>query len=160
MKLCQVRPDFGRIVQEVAGTDEPRLNSQLLDQVVPWRLIQHYYARLAHHGHSDVAEPHLQLEDIAWHPVGESLGAIEPALDFWRHSAHLGMMHDSGPVSMNVVDAALNVCNNLPFERRLSRYFKRSLQHELLLRYLQPDTVEQAVIGQVQPQLAEELVTA
>jgi hypothetical protein len=160
LKLCQVRPDFGHIVQEVAGTDEPRLNSQLFDQIVPWRIIQHYYARLAHLGQGEVAEPHLRLEDIAWHPVGESLSAIEPALDFWRHSAHLGVMHDSGPVSMNVVDAALNACNNLPFERRLSRYFQRSLQHELMLRYLQPSAVEQAVIGQVQPQLAEELATA
>ena len=161
LKLCQVRPDFGHIIQEVAGTDEPRLNSQLLGQIVPWRLIQHYYARLAHGDQNEVAEPHLRLEDIAWHPVGESLGAIEPSLEFWRHSAHLGVMRDgSGPVSMNVVDAALNACNDLPFEHRLSRYFQRSLQHELMLRYLQPETVEQAVIGQVQPQLAEELVTA
>jgi hypothetical protein len=160
MKLCQVRPDFGNIVQEVAGSDEPQLGSRLFDQVVPWRLIQHYYARLAHGGHGEVAEPHLRLEDIAWHPVEESLRAIEPAMDFWRQSAHLGVIHDGGPVSMNVVDAALNACNQLPFERRLSRYFQRSLQHELMLRYLQPATVEQAVTGQVQPQLAEELATA
>lgn len=160
LKPCQVRPDFGNLVQEVVGSDEPRLSSQLFDQIVPWRLIQHYYARLARHGRSEAAEPHLQLEDIAWHPIEESLKAIEPSLDFWQRSAHLGLLHDGGPVSMNVVDAALNACNQMPFERRVSRYFQRSLQHELMLRYLRPETVEKAVMGELQPQLAEELITS
>ena len=160
LKLCQVRPDFGQVVQEVANGDEPHLESPLYDQAMPWRLIQHYYSRLARRVRDEVAEPHLQLEDIAWHPIEESLSAIEPSLDFWRHSAHLGVLDSGGPVSMNVLDAALGACNRLPFERRLSDYFQRSLGHELMLRYLQPSTVERAITAQVQPELAEEMVTA
>jgi len=160
MKLCQVRPDFGGIVQEVAAGDEPHLESPLFDQAMPWRLIQHYYAGLTQRIKDEVAEPHLQLEDIAWHPIGESLSAIEPALDFWKHSAHLGVMHPRGPVSMNIADAALNTCNRLPFEQRLSSYFQYALRHELMLRYLQPAAIEQAITAQVQPELAEEMVTA
>ncbi|HVX48386.1 MAG TPA: hypothetical protein VHA05_03455 [Candidatus Saccharimonadales bacterium] len=159
LKLCQVRPDFGDVAQQVAAGDEPHLESPLLDQVTPWRLIQHYYSGLTRRIREEVAEPHLQLEDIAWHPIEESLSAIEPRLDFWHNSSYLGLLHSDGPVSMNVVDAALGVCNRLSFERRLSNYFQRTLKHELMLRYLQPDTVERAITAQVQPQLAEEMVT-
>ncbi|HET7060006.1 MAG TPA: hypothetical protein VFH99_01660 [Candidatus Saccharimonadales bacterium] len=160
LKLCQVRPDFGGIVQEVAAGDDPHLESPFFDQVMPWRLIQRYYAGLTGRARNEVAEPHLQLEDIAWHPIEESLSAIEPALAFWKQSAHLGLLHDNRPVSINIIDAALSACNKLPFEKRLSDYFQHSLRQELMLRYLKPDTVEQAVIGQVQPQLAEEMVVA
>ncbi|HVI60965.1 MAG TPA: hypothetical protein VM535_02285, partial [Candidatus Saccharimonadales bacterium] len=62
LKLCQVRPDFGAIVRTVAD-DEPRLSSKLLDQTVPWHLIQRYYARLTGGSREEVFEPHLQLED-------------------------------------------------------------------------------------------------
>jgi hypothetical protein len=127
---------------------------------MPWRLIQHFYSGLASRVKGEVAEPHLQLEEIAWHPIEESLKAIEPSLDFWRRSATLGVLHQDSPVSMNVLDAALGVCNRLPFERRLSGYFQHSLRHELMLRYLQPASVEQAITAQVQPALAEEMAAA
>jgi hypothetical protein len=159
MKLCQVRPDFGEIVEAVASGDEPRLESKQLDQIMPWRLVQRHYAHWRGHD-AEVGEPHLQLEDIAWHPIEVSLSAIEPALDFWRHSSHVAMLHDSGPVSMNIIDAALGVCNRLPFERRLSGYFQHSLKQELMLRYLRPGAVDRAITAHVQPQLAEEMVSA
>lgn len=159
LKLCQVRPDFGKVVQEIAQR-EPYLDSGLLDQSVPWRLIQHYYSRLTHRNRSEVVEPHLQMEDIAWHPIEESLRRIEPSLGFWQHSAHLGLLHDLKPVSMNIVDAALGACNSVSFEQRLSHYFQHSLWHELMLRYLRPEVVEQAVIGELQPKLAEELASS
>ncbi|HUY85312.1 MAG TPA: hypothetical protein VMU97_02245 [Candidatus Dormibacteraeota bacterium] len=159
LKLCQVRPDFGNLVQTIVG-DEPRLNSRLLDQPVPWHLVQRYYAQLVHHVQDEVLEPHLRLEDIAWHPIEETLSAIEPCFDFWRQSAHLALLHDRQPVSLNVVDAALNYCNELPFECRIIHYFQRSLWHELMLRYLKHESVEQTVMSQLQPELAEELVAA
>jgi len=155
LKLCQVRPDFGHIVQTVAS-GEPHLSSQLLDEPVPWNLIQRYYSQLTHHDREEVFEPHLQLEDIAWHPIEQTLSAIEPSFSFWQQSAHLGLMHQRHPVSLNVVDAALNYCNQLPFERRIVQYFQRSLWHELLLRYLQHEPVEQTILAELQPQLAAE----
>lgn len=158
LKLCQVRPDFGNLVRTVVS-DEPLLNSRLLDQPVPWHLIQRYYAQLKHH-QSEALEPHLRLEDIAWHPIEESLSKIEPGLSFWKDSAHLGLLHERQPVSLNVIDAALNYCNGLSFDQRIVHYFQHSLWHELMLRYLRPETVEQTVMSQLQPQLAEELVTA
>lgn len=161
LKLNQVRPDFGSVVRTIAG-QEPQLQSQILDQDVPWHIIQRYYAQLARREqqHTAVLEPHLEQADMAWHTLGQSLCAIEPSLRFWQHAAHIGLLGGDGPVSMHVIDVALNTCNNLPFNQRLSQYFKRSVWHELLLRYLQPATVEQALISELQPQLAEELVKA
>ncbi|HSX45762.1 MAG TPA: hypothetical protein VLG27_02025 [Candidatus Saccharimonadia bacterium] len=158
LKMCQVRPDFGKLVQTVAA-DQPRLNAQLLDTSVPWSLLHRYYARLKQVG-AELSEPHLQLEDIAWHPIEKTLSQIEPSLDFWHDSAHLGLVQGRRPVSLNIVDAALNSCNHLPFERRLLDYFQHSLWHEVLLRYLQPEAVEQTVLSELQPQLAEEAVLA
>lgn len=159
LKLCQVRPDFGNLVRTIVS-DEPFLNSRLLDQPVPWHLIQRYYAQLTKGSQNEALEPHLRLEDIAWHPIEQALSAIEPSFAFWDHSAHLGLLDGRQPVSLNVVDAALNYCNQLPFEQRIVHYFQRSLWHELMLRYLHHESVEQTVMSQLQPELAEELVTA
>jgi len=158
LKLSQVRPDFGNLVQSVAG-DEPQLTSSLLDQPISWSLIQKYYARLTHRLYDAVFEPHMQLDDMTWQPVEAALAQIEPSLAFWQHSSHLGIIHHQRPVSLNIMDAALNYCNQLPFEHRITHYFQRSLWHELLLRYLQHETVEQTIAAQLQPGLAAETVT-
>lgn len=159
LKLCQVRPDFGNLVRTVAS-GEPQLHSSLLDQPVSWQLIQQYYVRLSNRFHEEIFEPHIRLEDMAWHPIEQALAAIEPHFAFWKDSAHLGLLHKQQPVSMNILDVALNYCNQLPFEKRLTQHFQQSLWHELLLRYLRHDTVEQTVLQALQPQLARETAVA
>lgn len=156
LKLCQVRGDFGSVVRTIA-TEEPQLRSQVLDQPVAWNMIHRYYSRFANHFSDDIFEPHLQIDDMVWHPIERTLSAIEPSLSFWHDSSHLGMLHGRHPVSFNIVDAALNCCNQLAFENRIVHYFQRSMWHELLLRYLRHDTVERSVLSELQPQLAEEL---
>ena len=153
LKLCQVRPDFGSVVQTIAVA-EPSLQANLLDKQVPWQLVQRYYARLQQHFRQELFEPHIRLEDLTWHGVEQAMSLIEPSLHFWQNSAHLAVLHDRRAVSLNVVDAALNVCNNRSFEQRLHTYFQKSLWHELLIKYLQPSTVEQTVLAELQPQLA------
>jgi hypothetical protein len=159
LKLCQVRTDFGQVVKTVA-LDEPRLSSEMLDEPVPWHLIQRYYARLPEQKLSDVFEPHLGQEDMSWQGVEETLAAIEPGFAFWQGTGHLGLLHDRQPVSLNIVDVALNLCNQVSFERRLKQYFQKSLWHELLLRYLRHDSVEQTVLTELQPKLATEKALA
>lgn len=159
LKLSQVRADFGSVVRMVA-TDQAELSSQVLDQPVPWNLIQQYYARSMHHFREVVFEPHVQADDIVWHPVEQALSAIEPSMAFWHDTAHLGMLHGRHAVSCNIVDVALNYVNRVPFEHRISQYFRSSLWHELLLRYLQHGSVEQSVLQDLQPNMAAELALA
>jgi hypothetical protein len=159
LKLCQVRHDFGIIVQTVALA-EPQLSAHELDQVVPWHIIQRFYARMHHLFSSELFEPHIELSDMSWHSVEQLLTRIEPSFHFWETTSHLGMLHNGKVVSMNLVDAALNYCNQLPFEQRLHQQFQKSLWHELLMRYLQPGTVEQTVLAQLQPAYATEMIMA
>jgi hypothetical protein len=155
LKLNQMRPDFGQIVRQTA-LGEPRLSSQLLDQPLPWNLIQRYYSRLKNQLKEAVFEPYVDFEEMNWYSVEKTLARIDPNLAFWQHTSFLGILDDSQtPVSMNIVDAALNYCNRLPFEKRVVHYFQRSLWHELLLRYLRHEPVEQAVLSELQPQLAD-----
>jgi hypothetical protein len=159
LKLSQVRSDFGQVVKTIA-CDEAQLNSQLLDQPVPWQLIQRYYSRLSNHFHDELFEPHLERADMVWHEIEDTLASIEPSFAFWRHSGHLGLLHKGQPVSLNMIDAALNQCNQRSFEQRIVTYFQQSLWHELLLRYLRLQPVEQTVLAELQPQLATETVLA
>lgn len=158
LQLCQVRPDFGSLVRSVAS-DEPQLGTHLLDQPLSWQLIQRYYADVEKQPDA-IPDPHLRPEEMAWHPIEHTLSAIEPALEFWKDSAHLGLLHNGELVSLNIVDAALNHCNQLPFERRIAHYFRQSLWHELLLKYLDHGMVEAAITGMLQPKLAEEMAVA
>lgn len=159
LKICQIRPDFGELVQSVIG-EEPSLSSELLDQAVPWHLIQRYYGRVSEQFKEEIFGPHIRQEDMSWHAVEGALIRIEPSLRFWLDSDHLGLLHNHQPVSLNIVDAALNLCNHLPFERRLTLAFQRSLWHELLLQYLKHDTVERTVLKQLEPHLLAETVMA
>lgn len=159
LKLGQVRKDFGSLVQTVA-VSEPYLRSRLLDQPISWHLIQRFYTRARQFFQAELFEPHIELHDMLWQPIEEVLSQIEPRLAFWHGSAHLGILHERQPVSLNIVDAALNSCNSLPYERRVAHYFQTSLWHELLLRYLQPETVEQSILQELQPQLAAEAAIA
>lgn len=161
LKLCQVRPDFGNLVKSVAK-DEAEFKATLLDQPLSWQLIQRYYARMTEQFREELFEPHIRLEDMAWHPIEKTLGAIEPSLKFWEDTAHLGMLHDRRPVSLNIIDVALNHCNRLPFEQRVAKYMRQSLWHELLLQYMPYSKVERTVISALQPKmkLAQEAVPA
>jgi hypothetical protein len=153
LKLNQVRPDFGEVVKGIVQT-EANLNSRLLDRPVPWHLIQRYYSRLNADVRNEIFAPHIHAEDMAWRTVEESLKAIEPKLAFWHGTAHLGHMSDHKVVSLNIIDSALNVCNKIPFETRITQSFQKSLWHELLLQYLNHDTVQQTMLAQLQPEFA------
>ncbi len=155
LKLCQVRPDFGALLQAVV-TDQPALSAELLDGAVPWHIIQRYYARFASRFREDLFEPHIQREDLSWHSVEKAISFIEPSMEFWHHTATLGMIDGHRPVSFNIIDAALNLCNGLPYQHRIVHYFQNSLWSELVIRYLKHDNVEQAVVGGLESQLAEE----
>jgi hypothetical protein len=157
LKLCQVKPDFGQIVHSIVG-EEPALSAHMLDRPVPWQIIQRYYARFSERFREEIFEPHVQSDDLAWHSIEKVLTFIEPTLEFWHHTANLSLLHNHEPVSMNIIDVALNYCNGLPYKNRIVQYFRHSLWHELLICYLKHDSVEQAVLGGLQAELVSETV--
>ncbi len=155
LKLCQVRPDFGQLLQTVVA-GEPALPADVLDGSVEWNTIQRYYARFADRFREDIFEPHIQKEDLSWHSVEKALAHISPGLSFWHHTSTLGLHTSQKPVSLNVIDAALNYCNQLPYKDRIVQYFRRSLWGELVIRYLKHESVEEAVVSSLESKLNPE----
>jgi hypothetical protein len=153
LKIHQVKTDFGTIVEQ-AVSREPEVTSRMFERSVPWQIIQQYYARLRGEVSTEIFEPHLQAEDLAWLPVEQAIGYIAPELSFWEGTANLAILQDHKPISLNVTDAVLSHCNNLPYEKRLNGYLQQSVWHELMVRYFRHDRVEQAVYEQLEPEFA------
>lgn len=157
LKLCQVKSDFGREVQDVVA-DEPKLNAELLDRPVSWQMLQRYFARYADAFRAELFEPHIQADDLSWHDVEAVLESLEPSLNFWQGTEHLALVFEHQPVSFNIADVALAACNKLPYQNRIVHYLRHSMWHELLLQYLKHERVEQTVLGHLQTELVTEPV--
>ncbi len=154
-KLQQVKPGFGeRIAETLRGDEAPA--ATMASQPVPWRVLHHYFGRNQSREFPEVFDPHLQLEDLAWRRAEEVLFTIEPALKFWEGTGHIGWSKHGQPVSLNLLDNAVNYCNNLPFEKRTLLHFRSGLWHELLERYLDQEIFTTHVLRQ----LDEELVSS
>ncbi len=155
LKINQVKPDFGQKAATIAES-EPSIKFNLMDEPVSWGLLQRYYTRLSDMFHEDIFEPYLEKEDMLWQEVENSLSELEPSFAFWKGTAHLGtIQQDKQPLSFNLIDNVLNVTNQLPFEKRVVKFFRESLWSELLMRYIKHQHVEQAVLNELQPELAE-----
>lgn len=155
LKLNQVKPDFGQHVQMAIATD-PTIGAPLLGGRLPWQVVQRYYARFAEHFRGELFEPHIQKEDLTWHSVEKALSYIEPNMAFWHHTAALGVLHHHDPISLNIADVVLSFCNRLPYEQRIVSHFRSSLWHELIMRYLKHENVEQTVLAGLESQLMDQ----
>lgn len=153
LKMHQVRPDFGNVLAK-AARDEPYTQASLLGQPLPWKLIHRYFARSQEAYNAELFEPHVQPEDFKWEPAEGMLAKLHDHLNFWQRSAYLGLVDNGLPVSLNLTDVVLNFCNKLPYEKRIVHYFRDHLWHELMLRYLHQENLEQVV----HEQLGDELV--
>jgi hypothetical protein len=154
-KLQQVKLDFGDIMRRTSIT-EPFTTAVLAGQPVSWRMIQRYYGRAQGEHVVAAFEPHLQAEDLQWHDAEDVLLELSPSLSFWQHTQCLCVMDNDEPVSMNILDVALNYCNHLPFSERVVRFLRDNLWHELMARYLHQQNLEDAL----QQQLSADLIDA
>lgn len=159
LQVCQVRPDFGSQVQQVM-LGEPQLTTTLFDRSVPWHIIQRSLHLLSSNFHELIFEPHFNFKNMQWLSIGQALEIIDPQLSFWRNSEPLAVLHERRAVSTHVLDVALGVCNKVPFEKRIIHYFQQSLWQELLLRYMQSQTLEQTLLAAFQPTRNLNLITS
>lgn len=157
LKLHLVRPDFGSIVLDISR-GEPQTKATLADNILPWKLVHRYFARHKDAYSPDIFAPHVQPEDLGWHTAEDALAELHPRFEFWQHGAHLGLAHQGEAVSLNFLDAVLNFCNKLTYEQRVMTYLRDHLWHELMLRYMQQDTLEQTVHKQLNDELVDQSV--
>jgi hypothetical protein len=154
LKLNQVRPDFGSMLSHVARS-EPYTEASMAGQRLPWHLVQRFFAR-EHAFVQELFEPHVQPEDLRWESAENTVAKLHPRLEFWRDSAHLGLLDRGQPISFNLTDAALNFCNKLPYEQRVVHYLRDHVWHELMMRYLHQDILEHSMREQLSGELVEQ----
>lgn len=154
LKLYQVHADFGATVVKVSR-NEPYTKASLVGQWLPWRLIQHYFARSPEAYSAELFEPHIQPDDLKIDAVEHVLAKLHPQFEFWKHLAHIGLVDQGLPVSCNITDAVLNFCNKLPYEQRIASYLRDHLWRELMLRYLHQQNLESLVHEQLSTELVE-----
>lgn len=159
LRASQVHGDFAARVQAVARGDV-RLQTPVSRQAMPWQLVQQYFSRVKATVSEDVFGPYVQPSDFEWRNIEERLADICPTMEFWKGTHYLSFLHQGKVVSMNVLDAAINCCNALSYEYRLTQYAQQALWHELTLRYLNHQSLEEAVASLLQPQLAHEMANS
>lgn len=156
LKLQQVRPDYGKVFAE-AMRQEPLAAADLGGEPLPWKAVQWFYGR----GHSayypDAFEPHVQPDDLSWHDAENVLAQLHSALEFWQGSQLLSLLDGTHPVSLNMLDVALSVCNGLDYSQRIVQHMRTSLNRELLARYLHQENLQALLMGKLDEQLAPDL---
>lgn len=155
VKLQQVKPTFGQIVQQ-AAKGHLLTGAAIAGHAVPWQMVQRYYAKFSDAYRSELFEPHVQPEDLSWQSGEETLAQLEPTLRFWQGTEMLALLHENEPVSLNILDVALSHTNHLGFGNRVAHYFRTNLWHELMTRYLHQQNLEEAVSAQLSNELLEQ----
>lgn len=159
IKLQQVKPHFGEIVRS-AVSDEPQISAELAGQPVTWRTIHRYFAKFQELSHPEIFEPHVQPEDLTWAQAEDVLAKLAPTLAFWQGTQSIALLHDGQPVSCNMLDVALSYYNQLPFADRIVHFFRDTVWHELMTKYLNQRNLEMAVGQQLSYELVDDLSLA
>lgn len=156
LKLQQVRPDFGDVLHETM-LHEPVTEADLAGQQLPWKVVQWFYGRGQAEYHPEVFEPHVQPEDLRWHDGEAVLADMHPTLEFWQNSQLLALLDNGQPVSMNMLDVSLALCNGLDYPDRVIHHMRANLGRELFARYLHQDNLQTLLLGKLDKQLAPEI---
>jgi hypothetical protein len=159
LRASQMHGDFAARVQAVAR-GSVQLQTPVSQQAMPWQLVQQYFSRVKAAISEDIFGPYVQASDFEWRAIEERLADICPSMEFWKGTQYLSFLQQGKQVSMNVLDAAINCCNAFSYDYRLTQHAQQALWHELTLRYLNHQSLEEAVASLLQPQLARETVTS
>lgn len=146
-KTRQVSADFGDMLVKTL-VEDPSEHANMAGHSVHWRVIQRHYGRNSERV-SEIFEPHLSIDDMAWHSAETALFRLEPALYFWHGIDYVGAVHDGRPVSFNLLDMAISVVNNLTYGYQSIYHMQTSLWHEMFTRYLSQPALEHQVLKQL-----------
>jgi hypothetical protein len=155
LQASQVHGDFGQRVQ-AAAKGQIQLEAAHMPQALPWHLVQRHFTATQAEINEDIFGPYVQSSDFSWRHVERRLAELCPSLAFWQDSAHISFLATGTRVSLNLIDAAVNCCNNVAYDMQQTMHAQQSLWNELLLRYLDHRSIEQAVASVLQPSLALE----
>jgi hypothetical protein len=146
IQLHQVRPEFGKRIQDVFVNASPvvaQLNSEPLD----WHTLGRYLAKNSHSYWPETFDPHLMPDDVSWTHAEDALYKLEPALNFWKGLDYAGKGRS---VSFNLLDNALTLSRGADFGRHYIGHMRRNLWQELLARYMSYEGIRDDVLRQLE----------
>jgi len=155
LKLSQLTSDFGQRLESIVR-EEPKLDFTLVDSNLRWETIVRFFY-LTKNKIENMLEENLGLEEIiSWKPVESMISKIEPSMQFWQGTSHLAKHDGHSSVSLNVLDVALNLCNQRSYDQHITHHQQRTLWQEFIIRYIKPELLKQAIDQELQPKLAYE----
>jgi hypothetical protein len=134
LKLNQVTVDFGEKVYSIAE-HEPFVSLSILDRPIPWHLVQSVIAARI----EDIDLPLLSSDEIGFSKLLDKLGDVVSDLKFWQSTEYLALVNKGDTISLNILDVADNLSNELNYQARRLTNFRGSLWQELMSRYINPD---------------------
>lgn len=150
LRLHVVKADFGNVVAEVAS-HHLTIAAPIGDQQLDWQTVHDFLIEYTGAG----LEYQLAGDGASLINPVDILASLSPKLEFWRGSSHLAHVDKGEMVSLNPLDAALNVLNNLPFEHRVVDYCRQNLWRVFWQYYLRADILGEKLLEQLRHQLAE-----
>lgn len=150
-KFHHIRSDFGSLLIEHL-MHEKSDHVQLAGQDVHWKVVHRYYGNVDRMSHPEIFEPHVQPEDLTYRKAEAILYHLEPALHFWHDMDYVGLPTSTGPISFSLTDVAMNLVNNLPYEKRVNYHMRDALWNEVYIRYVGQRTFERQILQQLDGQ--------
>jgi hypothetical protein len=130
LKLNLLSRDFSSKLINIIE-HEPYLEATAIGNKISYRAAQHKLKAL-----DSSPSPHVTLEDIEPVNMLEKLGDIFKEFKFWQDSEFLAFVEQTEAISLNILDVASNLANNLPFHNRSVEHLRHSLTQELNKMYL------------------------
>lgn len=150
-KFHHMQSDFGKLLHKTLS--EPNADhARLAGQPIHWRIIHRYYGSGDTLNHPEIFQPHVQPEDIAYRKAEAVLYRLEPALHFWHDLDYVGLPQPDGPLSFSLMDNAINLLNQLPYEKRVSYHLRDAVWNEMYGRYVGQQTLERQLLQQLDEQ--------
>ena len=158
--LSQLASDFGDRLALITAED-PVIGISLIDNNLSWQMIHRFLYRISSSIESLVDMPIDLHQASMWQPIELLISKIEPNLNFWKDTNHLCRLNGAknSPVSFNVIDNAINLCNKHQFTNQTASYAQQSLWQELVMRYIRPELLTEAINRQLQPKLVSETIS-
>jgi len=150
-KFQHMRPDFGDILVDHL-LDSKKQHLMLAGQPLHWNIIHRYWGNTDRKNHPEIFEPHVQPEDLSYRQAEAVLYRLEPALHFWHDCDFVGLPKPEGPISFSLTDMAINLVNNLPYDKRAFYHMQGALWNEVLVRYIGQSSFERQILLQLDEQ--------
>lgn len=137
LKLSEFRSDFSIRASEVFE-HEPAIHSPLHNNKLPFNLVH----KLGDNFRTNIDIDFLVKEKFKLINYKELLPHILNGFKYFFDSDHLYFSKDSKNVSLNILDVATNLLYKKEFDQRLTHNLAKSLNNELMGRYLSKEHLE------------------